>query len=314
MSPQAATRSKYRSDRRLRLRDGLIGRGRLVILLAAAAVWIAPAAHAKDYCVAPNASCGGTNVATFQAALDAADNAVDADRIFLGAATYTASASTGFAYDESSSPVEIAGAGRGQTILTGPIGGSESVLLVKAGSASSIHDLTVRLPQNAASSFVGLVTHNDATRIEVIEAASQANTRTGVELYEGASLAESTVTIGGAQYTFGVAFAAGGGALRGSTVHARIAVASFFGGSVEQSVLHAEMTGIQANHDTTITDCLIRVTEFWSTAINGDTRAGAGQHGRRGRDHVDRFGNQRIDRRLREQLLRQRSEGHSERR
>src|SRR6266508_662849 len=114
----------------------MTGRARLLLLLAVAAAWMAPAAHAADYCVAPNTSCGGTNVATFEAALGAADDSIDSDRIFLGAATYTAPTATGFAYSAQSAPVEIAGAGSGQTILTGQIGGSSHVLFLNAGPGS----------------------------------------------------------------------------------------------------------------------------------------------------------------------------------
>ena len=56
------------------------GRGRLAHWVAAGAcagllAGVLPAmASAADYCVAPNTSCGGTNVATFGQALDLADN------------------------------------------------------------------------------------------------------------------------------------------------------------------------------------------------------------------------------------------------
>jgi len=82
------------------------GRGRLAGWVAAGAcagllAGVLPAmASAADYCVAPNTTCGGTNVATFEQALDLADNAPDADRIFLGAATYTAPTSDGDLYDK----------------------------------------------------------------------------------------------------------------------------------------------------------------------------------------------------------------------
>src|SRR6478672_6493405 len=93
---------------------------RLAPVLVTAALlcaWLAPAAQATDYCVAPNTTCGGTNVANFQTALDLADNAANADRIFLGAATYMAPTASGFSYGLASGPVEIIGAGIGQSIL-----------------------------------------------------------------------------------------------------------------------------------------------------------------------------------------------------
>src|SRR3954451_7201365 len=58
----------------------------LVLGLAAGA---APAS-AGDLCVAPDTPCGGTNVGDLQTALDLAAFSDNADRVFLGATTYTA--------------------------------------------------------------------------------------------------------------------------------------------------------------------------------------------------------------------------------
>ncbi|HEX4734663.1 MAG TPA: hypothetical protein VH247_09640, partial [Thermoleophilaceae bacterium] len=81
-------------------------------LLVAGGLALAQPALASDYCVAPNTTCGGVNVQSFQAALDSAAQNAGADRVFLGAATYTAPAQ-GFIYDpmNSDDPVEIVGAG-----------------------------------------------------------------------------------------------------------------------------------------------------------------------------------------------------------
>ena len=107
-------------------------------------------AGAADYCVYPNQSCDPAhNVQTLEAAIDEADNADDADRIILGAGTYTAQSAHGFDYINGNAPVEIVGQGIGQTILTSPAGGVSWVLRLSAGAGSSIHDLTIRLPQNA---------------------------------------------------------------------------------------------------------------------------------------------------------------------
>lgn len=246
-----------------------------LILLVTVAALMAPAALAADYCVAPNTSCGGTNVATFEAALDAADAAPSADRIFLGAATYTSPAASGFLYYPlAASPVEIVGQGVGSTVLTGPVGGNTAVLRLVAQGSGSIHDLTVRLPQNAASGLTGLDTDGLVQRIEVIEAATQVNLRTGVRLQEGAALEDSTVTIGGAQNTGGVV-TGGDAAIRRSTVQARRAVVATFGATIERSVLRAESTGVAVSAlTTTITDSLIRVTEPTATGVFVDTQPG----------------------------------------
>src|SRR5829696_1368825 len=122
------------------------------------------AAGATDYCVAPSTDCGGTLVPNVQDALALADDQTDADRVFLDAGTYTAPTAAGFAYNESSSPVEIIGKGSGQTTLTAPAGAS-SVLSVTGGAGTSVHDLIVRIPQNAAYGFTGLTTANSAQRV-----------------------------------------------------------------------------------------------------------------------------------------------------
>jgi hypothetical protein len=247
----------------------MIRKLQLVVVAAVAAAWMAPAAQATDYCVAPNTSCGGTNVGTFEAALDAADNANDADRIFLGAATYKAAAATGFSYDAPGSPVEVLGAGTGQTILTGQIGGSGSMLFLVGGAGSSIHDLTMRLPQNAAAGFAGLTTNRLARRIEVVEALTQANVRTGVRL-PGGSLEDSTVMIGGVQNTTGVSTFFG--SVRDSTIEARNAVVVDSAATLERLVLRGGAVGLHAQGSTTITDSLIEVTEPTGTAISTRTQ------------------------------------------
>src|SRR5437764_11282568 len=96
-------------------------------MLVVAALACAAPASATDFCVAPNTTCGGTNVGDLQTALDWAGLSDNADRIFLGAATYTAPLG-GYAYDVQTGPVEIAGAGQGSTILTAPATGDQHVL------------------------------------------------------------------------------------------------------------------------------------------------------------------------------------------
>jgi hypothetical protein len=233
----------------------------LAPLTAAVLLLTASAASATDYCVAPNTSCGGTSVATFEAALDLADNANDADRIFLGTATYTAPVATGYSYAAQFNPVEVIGAGRGKTILTSPIGGSNQVLYLSAGTGSSIHDLTVRIPQNAAAGLSGLHTNADARRIEVIEAATQTSLRRGLLLESGADLEDSTVTIGGQQNTWAVQMAGSGTVIRDSTLEAKTAAAVQETGGVERSVMRGR-TGLDVSRGTlTITDTLIEAVD-----------------------------------------------------
>ncbi len=195
-------------------------RRHLLPLLLAAPValltGLAPAtAGATDYCVAPNTDCGGTLVPNLEQALGLADDASDPDRVFLGAATYTAPTVTGFYYSDSSSPVEIIGQGRGGTILTAPPSASFVVRLI-GGAGSSVQDLTIKLPQSAAAGLKGLSTSNLGRRIEVIEDPTQANKRYGVELVNGGTLEDSSVALGSGQDTVGVLLESGGGTVRRS--------------------------------------------------------------------------------------------------
>jgi hypothetical protein len=152
------------------------------------------AAHATDFCVAPNTTCGGTNVPTLPAALAAADNSVTSDRVFLGDATYTAPTATGFDYNAPAFPVEIVGAGADKSKLTGPAGASR-VLRFQGGPGSSIHDLGVVLPQNVAFGAIGLDLADPALRLTVTAHPTQANTHRGIVLRDGASIADATIAL-----------------------------------------------------------------------------------------------------------------------
>src|SRR5215211_1541243 len=154
-------------------------------------------ASATDYCVAPVTGCSGTPVQHFEDALGAADGNADADRIFLGATTYVAPTASGFDYNTPNARVEIIGQGRGQTILTSPAGGNSWVLRLVGGPGTSIHDLTIRLPQSASAGLAGLWTKNTARRVDVVEDSTQANPRSGVELVNGGVLEDSKVTLSG---------------------------------------------------------------------------------------------------------------------
>jgi hypothetical protein len=234
-------------------------------------------ASAADYCVAPNISCGGTNVATFEQALDLADNATNADRVFLGAATYPAPIASGYHYDKLDSPVEIIGQGEGQTVLTSPTVGNSAVLSLFGGTGTSVHDLTIRLPQNASGGFSGLRTKNTAQRIEVIEASTQANPRNGVELESGGTLEDSSVMLGNAQSTTAVLIDLGGGAVRGSVLSARTGVNSNDGGTIERSRVTGSGTGVEnVRNVMTIRSSLIRFTDGdGSAGIYADPQLGS---------------------------------------
>src|ERR1700754_1766610 len=161
----------------------------LLVLLAAPG-----SAQATDFCVAPNTTCGGTNVASLQSALATADNAIGADRVFLGEATYAAPTTAGFDYNAPTFPVEIVGAGTDKTKLTAPVGATR-VLRVQGGPGSSIHDLALVLPQSVALNAIGLDLADPALRLAMTAHPTQANSHQGIVMRDGASIAEATLTL-----------------------------------------------------------------------------------------------------------------------
>ena len=165
--------------------------------LAIAVLMTLPAtAAATDYCVAPNTTCGGTNVATFQAAIDAADDAANADRIFLGAAVYTAPTAAGFSYNAPTFPVEIIGAGVASTELTAP-DAAAGVMRLQGGPGSLIRDLTVALPANLpASPFsFGLWIFDPALNVALESDPTNTEPHMGVLIGAGGSLTGSAVAL-----------------------------------------------------------------------------------------------------------------------
>ena len=219
------------------------------------------AASAKDYCVAPNLGCGGTDVDTLAKALDQADDDPDADRILLGAWTYVAPTTGGFDYSISGAPVEIIGKGAGQTTLTAP-SGATNVLRLFGSAASSVHDLKMQIPADAAYDSTGLSTDALARRIDVTEHPQQQQLqRHGVHLEHGGALEDSSVMLPGAgPYTNGVWIDAGGGAVRRSTIAAYSPVVSAYGGTIEQSLITTGGVALAAGGGvTTIVNSVIRL-------------------------------------------------------
>ena len=174
---------------------------------------------------------------------------------------YTAQSANGFDYINGNAPVEIVGQGVGQTILTSPAGGVSWVLRLSAGAGSSIHDLTIRLPQDAVSGFSGLHTNSAARRIEVVEDPTQDNVpRYGVDLVTGGALEDSTVTLNGQHSTSAVFLVTPDVAVRRSALSARVG-ATTNGGTIEHSRVTGEYIGVSAFRGlTAISGSLIRAT------------------------------------------------------
>src|SRR4051812_34909287 len=208
----------------------LLARMAAPVVLVAGLLALAQPAAATDWCV--NTACGGTPISTFEGALLAAGQWPDSDRIFLGPKTYTAAGAGGFAYS-GTGPVEIIGAGEGQTILTGPSQMSR-LLTLGGGAASGVRDLSLQLGQMTAASAGVSLSGGTATRIAVTESPSQTNPHFGLSLSGGAALENSIVTLGSSPGTAGVIFPAAGGSVRDSVVSADWAVRSEDGGTIER--------------------------------------------------------------------------------
>ena len=250
--------------------------GRRIITVAASALAVGAAlpgvASATDYCVGAGGCDAANTFATFEQAITKAENQADADRILLGAGEYKAQAVSGFSYDRPDGPVEIIGAGRGQTVLTGLAGGSGNVLFLNGGAGTSIHDLTIRIPVNVAANYQGLTLKDAARRIDVDEIAPQGNSPTGVMLVDGGTLSDSTVTL--SDGLIGVATQRSGAqappnVVSDSTISAEEGMWVDGGARIERSYVTGVAPAVYVkNGATEIEDSLLRGTsEFGAPAV-----------------------------------------------
>ena len=245
------------------------------IAVMALGVALPSVASAEDYCVAPNYDCGANNVQKLQDALDLAAGTQEADRILLGAGTYVApqGAPYGFTYYETGSQVEIAGAGRGQTVVTAETAAIGHALSLRGAPGSSVHDLSIALPTQAGVNFTGLDSWNAARRIAITESENQSNQVYGAVLKAGALLEDSSVTLDPAAETIGVAMdsSSGENSLVGSAVTAKQGVSAVG----PATVVRARVTGgsrgiIQYRGQMAVRDSLIRLVGAAGTAIRAE--------------------------------------------
>jgi hypothetical protein len=237
-------------------------------------------AGAADYCVYPNESCGQNNVKGFQNALNNAAGTGEADRILLGADTYVApQVPAGFGYT-GQSPVEIVGSGRGQTILTAQQGAVDTVLQLAGGPGSSLRDLTIRIPQEVAENFRGLLTTSTAQRIEITEEPIQTKHHYGALILGGGVLEDSSVELDPGENTTGVLLGdatsvSGPNVLRRSVVRAEIGARIEEHAVIERSRVTAESTGITAaGEDIAIDDSLLILGGSVGTVLRAETDLG----------------------------------------
>jgi hypothetical protein len=199
-----------------------MARGLRIALAVAAALIPAAAANATTYCVGSYPGCSGTSEPTLQAALTASEGTPGSDSVFIGDGTYTGP----FTWDPSgvSGTLAIIGHSQTATHLTVPAPPSPtSATVLKLGSDSnsavaSVSDLGFTIP---SGSVTGLQTSGNVSSVTVTRtgtsscangilasgnAAVQSVTvdmaaedqcgNTGVNLYEQATLSDSTVAGG----------------------------------------------------------------------------------------------------------------------
>jgi hypothetical protein len=239
----------------LREHDALVFRTPAALLAPALVIalglCVAQPAAASDYCVLPqNPACSGSQAATLQAALTSAAGSPDADRIFLGAATYTAPTTGGYEYTNAAGPVELIGEGSGKTFVTGPAS-SSNVLKLSGGAGTTVRDLSVYLPQMLPNG-VGLTTNGTAKGIVLGDAQAQSAGHYGVWLHDGGTLEDSSVTLALTENTTGVYFGAGGGTMRNSKLTAAEGVRSDYGGTIERSSVTGSTGGVIAGRGSTV--------------------------------------------------------------
>jgi hypothetical protein len=243
--------------------------------IAAMALGVAlpSAASATDYCVAPNYDCGVNNVGNLQDALDQAATTQEADRVLLGEGSYVAPpVQTAFSYTNLNSPVEIVGAGRGKTVLTAKEFAVDRVLYLRGAQGSSVHDLTIRIPRKANTSFRGLMTANIARRLEIVADEVQAGPITGALLDEYAVLEDSSVELSDEQDTTGVLtstpYPERAVTVRGSSVHAKTGIDTMGYAAIERSRVTGGNVGLLARGgETTIRDSLVRQTWTYGAVL-----------------------------------------------
>jgi hypothetical protein len=244
----------------------------LAPVLVTAGLALAQPAAAADYCVVgQNDPCSGTKMLDLQSALNAAAVDTAPDRIFLAAGTYIAPAQ-GFIYDPlPAGPVEIIGAGQGDTTLKGTSGAFRT-LAVFGGSATKVHDLRVEMPPSAPVGAQAFRTNGVVEHVTVTEDTAQQgqNYRIGVALVDSGVLDDSVVALTDDQPTTGVQ-TMGGGTVRRGAVYASTGIDSR-GGVIDRARVGATGAGVRITHGTTkITSARITSSDDGSVGIAAES-------------------------------------------
>ena len=176
----------------------------LAVLILTALGATTASASADVYCVHANAgdpcAAGSHDEGSdLQGAFNAAQVSASAATVRIGAGTYPAPTQAGFSYNGPSA-IDVIGAGKGSTVLTGVSQGFARVLTIGTAAGSTVSDLSLRLP--AVTYTTGLeMDGGTAHDIEVTNDPGAVEA-TGVSLLGGATLRDSAVHLTGAQSDF----------------------------------------------------------------------------------------------------------------
>jgi hypothetical protein len=232
---------------------------RVLLLAVAGTLVLAAPATAVTYCVLPDNSCAGAQTyPNVQTALAQAASTPAADKVLIGAGTYTAPTTAGFVYNGASA-LELAGKGA-TTVLTGP-SASTQVLAHFGAPGSSLHHLRVLLPANVAAGAIGLSTTVDAAYLTVDESPTQGNSHTLMQLGNAADLTSATITSDPSSglNSVGLSIADAGSTATDLVVSGRTAITDAAnGGSIIDRVrATASASGIEVGAGTVVRNCLV---------------------------------------------------------
>jgi PKD repeat protein len=185
----------------------------LAVLILTALAAATATASADVYCVHANASqpcAAGSHDegSDLQAAFNAAQASASAGTVRIGAGTYQAPTQGGFSYNGAPA-IDVIGAGKGSTVLTGVSHDFARVLTIGTAAGSTVSDLSLRLP--AFTYTRGLEMHGGTAHDIEVTNDPGAVEATGVSLLGGATLHDSAVHLTGAQSDFNIGVASDAG-------------------------------------------------------------------------------------------------------
>src|SRR3954470_4562644 len=251
----------------------MLTRTRFLVSLAFAVGYLAPAAEANVYCVAPAAGCPDGNFSSVQTALGVAKGHAGPDEPHLGAAEYMSASA--FSYDDNgnaANTIDISGAGRGATTLTRSTNGA--ILLLGGNAREKVHDLRFHIT-GATNSFGIQGGAADVSRVDVDADAAVTNSE-GIQVSPG-SASDVRVTMQPGGGTIGVV--AGGPAASDGVFDSKVTADTavmIYSGSLQHSLLAGGKAVIDMGGGR-IDDVVARVTGTGSLRVG--LRAGTGFNG-----------------------------------